>query len=262
MKRSKKVILTMFLITALLITGYFTKQKNLMAYDDFYIRKGYTVKSGDTLFLLSKLFGVSVPNIKNANVLTSNTIYPGEILAVPSSKTLKQILIQKNVYNPGDRISILVDKFDHILTVLLDGQAVKTYHVELGDSGLDDKKVSGDHKTPEGTFYISEMSVLSPADQYLGTRWMRLSYPNVEDARRGLRAGSIDSTTYNEIVTAFNLKKTPPQRTALGGGVGIHGGSTLESGNDWTWGCVGLSNKDVEDIYPNVNIGTQVIIKR
>jgi lipoprotein-anchoring transpeptidase ErfK/SrfK len=54
---------------------------------------------------------------------------------------------------------------------------------------------------------------------------------------------------------------TPPQRTALGGGVGIHGGSTPELGSDWTWGCVGLTNKDVEDFYNYVSNGTKVTIQ-
>lgn len=181
---------------------------------------------------------------------------------IPTSKTLKDILVEKGITDPGDRLTILVDKSDHTLTVMLDGQPVKTYHAEFGDGGMDDKKVSGDHKTPEGTFYISEKSVLSPADKYLGSRWMRLSYPNIEDAQRGLDSGLIDKVTYQEIITAFNQKKTPPQRTALGGGVGIHGGSVPELGSNWTWGCVGLSNKDVEEIYDYIKIGTPVTIKR
>lgn len=160
------------------------------------------------------------------------------------------------------RVTIFVDKSEQLLAIMLDGQPIKTYHAEFGDSGMGDKKISGDHKTPEGTFYVCEKSVLSPADEYLGSRWMRLSYPNIEDGRRGLKTGLIDKATYNEIVTAFNQKKAPPQRTALGGGVGIHGGSVPEFGGNWTWGCVGLSNKDAEEIYDYVSIGTPVIIQR
>jgi lipoprotein-anchoring transpeptidase ErfK/SrfK len=170
---------------------------------------------------------------------------------IPASKTLNK-----------NSVTIFVDKSEQFLTIMLDGQPIKTYHAEFGDSGMGDKKISGDHKTPEGTFYVCEKSVLSPADEYLGSRWMRLSYPNIEDGRRGLKTGLINETTYNEIVSAINQKKTPPQRTALGGGIGIHGGSKPDFGDNWTWGCVGLSNKDAEEIYDYVSIGTPVIIQR
>lgn len=263
MKRNKTLfIFTTFLLLTLLTSFYFPKYQGLMAYEDNSIGKGYNVKPGDSLFDISKMFGISVTDLKKANLLESDTIYPDQVLALPTSKTLKEILMGKGITNPGDRVAILVDKSDHTLTMLLDGQPLKTYHVELGDGGMDAKKVSGDHKTPEGTFYVSEKSVLSPADKFLGSRWMRLSYPNIEDAQRGLDTGLIDKGTYQEIITAFNQKKTPLQRTALGGGVGIHGGSVPEFGSNWTWGCVGLSNKDVEEIYDFIEIGTPVTIKR
>lgn len=180
----------------------------------------------------------------------------------PASRTLHEILLSKGITAPRNRLTIFVDKSEQTLTIMLDGQPIKTYHAEFGDNGMGDKKISGDHKTPEGTFYVSQKSVLSPADKYLGSRWMRLSYPNIEDGWHGLKTGLIDKTTYTEIVSAFSQRKTPPQHTALGGGVGIHGGSVPKFGNNWTWGCVGLSNKDVEEIYDYVSIGTPVIIQR
>jgi lipoprotein-anchoring transpeptidase ErfK/SrfK len=181
---------------------------------------------------------------------------------IPASRTLHELLLSKGITAPGNRITIFVDKSEQTLTIKLDGQPIKTYHAEFGDNGIGDKKIAGDHKTPEGTFYVSEKSVLSPADKYLGSRWMRLSYPNIEDGHWGLKTGLIDKATYAEIISAFNQKRTPPQRTPLGGGVGIHGGSVPEFGHNWTWGCVGLSNKDVEEIYDFVTIGTPVIIQR
>lgn len=177
-------------------------------------------------------------------------------------KSLKQIFLDKDIDPEDAVIKIVVDKSDHTLGIAADGKLMKTYHVELGDGGLGDKNISGDHKTPEGTFYISQRSVLSPADYYLGSRWMELSYPNKEDADRGLKAGIISQETYDDIVSAINNGEIPPQNTALGGGVGIHGGSVASFGSDWTWGCVGLSNKDVEDFFSYIKVGTQVTISR
>lgn len=177
-------------------------------------------------------------------------------------KPLKDILKDRGITLNGSNLKILVDKSDHTLSLYTNGVWLKTYHVELGDGGLADKEISGDHKTPEGTFYASERLVLDPADQYLGSRWMRLNYPNIEDAERGLRQGLIDQRTHDAIVTAINNGQIPPQNTALGGGVGVHGGSTAEMGEDWTWGCVGLENADIEDFYNYVNSQTRIVIQQ
>ena len=155
---------------------------------------------------------------------------------------------------------LVVNKTDHTLTVYA---PIKTYHVELGNNGSGDKLVAGDHKTPEGLYYTTEKLTLNPTDYYLGTRWARLSYPNKEDAERGLREGLINQETYDDIVYAIDNKLTPPQNTALGGGIGIHGGSIPDFGPDWTWGCVGLSNNDAENLFSNyLGVGTPVIIQK
>ena len=175
-------------------------------------------------------------------------------------KRLSTILREKGITSYSG-LSIYVNKSAHTLSILNNGTWLKTYRAEFGDGGSGDKESAGDHKTPEGTFYVTQKSVLNPEDEYLGTRWMRLSYPNIEDASRGLNRELIDPWTYDEIVTAINSGSTPPQYTELGGGVGIHGGDKPSFGSNWTWGCVGLSNKDVEDFYDFIAIGTKVSIE-
>lgn len=220
----------------------------------------YTVKSGDTLYIIALKYGVTVGDLKKSNNLVSDIIYPGQVLVIPSSP-LNIILDKKGIDKYSAKFEILVDKTDHVLTLYVNGVPLKSYHVELGDSGIGDKEVAGDHKTPEGIFYICEKLVISPADQYLGSKWMRLSYPNIEDAERGLRQEIIDRQAYDLVAAAVNGGKIPLQRTGLGGGIGIHGGSTPELGKDWTWGCVGLSNNDVEEFYNYVSVGTKVVIR-
>ncbi len=237
------VILVGILMLTLLISG------NIINLDAAQADSAqHTVQKGDSLYLVSKQYGITVNTLKQANNLTSDTIYIGQTLVIPK--------------NTGDDIKIVVDKSDNTLTLFSGSTEVKTYRADLGDGGLGDKNVAGDHKTPEGTFYITEKSVLTPADEYLGTRWMRLSYPNIEDADRGVNQGIIEQQTYQQIVEAVNKEETPPQRTALGGGIGIHGGTVAEFGANWTWGCIGLSNKDVEEIYNYAQVGTKVIINK
>lgn len=46
--------------------------------------KTYTVKSGDTLYAISKKLNTSVDEIKKANNLTSNILKVGQVLKIPS----------------------------------------------------------------------------------------------------------------------------------------------------------------------------------
>lgn len=223
----------------------------------------YLVKSGDTLSSIAGQYGITASELQWANGMDSDRLTTGQLLVIPTRDTrpFGDILKEKGITNPGKSLVIHVDKTDHELGITWNGTLLKSYHVELSEMGLGDKAVSGDHKTPEGTFYIAEKSVLNPPDQYLGTRWMELSYPNIEDANRGLQQGLISRNVHDQIVAAINSGGIPPQDTALGGGVGIHGGSTPALGKDWTWGCTGLTNKDVEDFYGYVAVGTKVIIQ-
>lgn len=179
--------------------------------------------------------------------------------ASPTSQPLSDILREKGIASPD---KIIIDKSEHTLTLFAGNTRLKSYHVDFGEGGYEDKERAGDRKTPEGNFYVTEKSVLTPSDKYLGSRWMRLSYPNIEDAQRGLKQGIIDQQTYDAIVAAINSGQTPPQRTALGGGIGIHGGEVPEFSDNWTWGCIGLTNGDVEDFFDYITVGTQVTIKK
>ena len=181
---------------------------------------------------------------------------------VKQSKPLREVLREKGVAVPVTEVTIVVDKSAHTLTLYSQGTWLKSYPAAIGDGGDGDKEVAGDHRTPEGTFYICEKAVLDPPDEYLGSRWMRLSYPSIEDAARGLEQQLIDRQTYDAIIAACVGGQTPPQNTALGGGIGIHGGSKPEWGSHWTWGCIGLANSDIEDFYDYVPVGTRVVIQQ
>ncbi|NLV35876.1 MAG: L,D-transpeptidase family protein [Clostridiaceae bacterium] len=227
-----------------------------------YIR--YLVQRGDSLYKISRIYGTSISTIKSRNNLHSDLILTGQTLTIPvaANRSLSQIINANGLTEGQLRLNLVIDKSDKLLTIYQKTTPLKAYHVELGDGGTGDKQIAGDHKTPEGTFYITQKLVLSPADEYLGSRWMRLSYPNIEDASRGLSNGLINKSTYNSIYDAIINGKTPPQNTTLGGGVGIHGGSIDSFGSDWTWGCTGLTNRDVEDFYKYMFVGTKVVIQK
>lgn len=172
----------------------------------------------------------------------------------------KKIKISLPLKNPV----IKVDKSERTL-FLYDGNILaKEYSVSLGYQPDGDKEKEGDGKTPEGEFFISQKAV-NPDKKYLGTRWMRLSYPNRKHAERGLRSKLIKRAAFNEIIKQNSNFDTPLQNTPLGGGIGIHGGSDYVPGGaaiDWTAGCVGLYNEDAEEIYAQVKVGTKVYVYR
>ena len=148
---------------------------------------------------------------------------------------------------------IVVFKSQRQLELYSNGAVVRTYRVGLGLNPVDDKQREGDRATPEGEFYIFTKNPKSSYYLSLG-----ISYPSVEDAERGLRAGLITHAQHNQMVSAIKRKAGPPQYTALGGLIYIHGNG---AGSDWTWGCVALENVNIKELYRSVEIGTPVTIK-
>jgi murein L,D-transpeptidase YafK len=153
---------------------------------------------------------------------------------------------------PIEKPRIVVYKGERKLEFYADEKLLRTYRVGLGFSPVIDKKREGDGATPEGEFYIFVKN--SKSAYYLS---LGVSYPNAEDAERGLRDGLITKAQRDTIVDAIRRKAGPPQYTKLGGLIYIHGHG---SASDWTWGCVALENEDIKELYEAVSIGTPVTI--
>jgi len=147
---------------------------------------------------------------------------------------------------------IVVKKAERKLFLYSNNKIVRTYHVGLGLSPVGDKVREGDRRTPEGDFYIFTKNDKSAFYLSLG-----VSYPNARHAKRGLRDGLITKVQYDAITRALQAKTAPPQNTALGGDIYIHGNG---AGSDWTWGCVALENEDVRELFNAVPVGTPVTI--
>jgi L,D-peptidoglycan transpeptidase YkuD (ErfK/YbiS/YcfS/YnhG family) len=65
--------------------------------------------------------------------------------------------------------------------------------------------------------------------------------PNAASARVSLL-----QVEYDAIIEAINNDRLPPQNTALGGEIYIHGGGI--DGN-WTRGCIALTNEEMETLF-------------
>ena len=116
-----------------------------------------------------------------------------------------------------------------------------------------DKEREGDLATPEGRFYICYRN---PHSQY--HRFLGLSYPNTEDAARGLASGLITQAEHDAIGDAIARRACPPWKTALGGEVGIHGPSPNRT---WTHGCIALTVAEIEQLDALLQLGDEVVIE-
>lgn len=199
---------------------------------------------------------------------TSQVIYksqsPSEKLhlrSVEPDTPLGRIISDQGL-TPDENINLYVNVKDRTMYVNYKDTTLKKYRISYGsrtDEG--NKEKEGDFKTPRGTFYVCTKDVYSPPKGYLGSRWMLLSYPDPGAAKRGLQSGLIEQWIYNEIDQAYSNKSIPPQNTILGSAIGIHGGAKPNLQKDWTAGCVGMYDQDVEEIFEVVKVGTQVVIE-
>jgi murein L,D-transpeptidase YafK len=146
---------------------------------------------------------------------------------------------------------LIITKHNRALIVYDGDEEVMHIPVVLGRNP-GDKGREGDLATPEGAFYICSKN---PDSQYY--RFVGLSYPNLEDAERGLREKLITAGEYEQIRDAIAQKKCPPWKTALGGEVGLHGPCPNVT---WTHGCIAMSIEQIEKLYDLLEIGDEVTV--
>lgn len=81
----------------------------------------HVIKNGDTLWSLSRLYGVSVDEIKKINNLTNDFLTPGKILRIPNSNQIvtseenqESIIAEGSVYTvvPGDTLYSIARKYN------------------------------------------------------------------------------------------------------------------------------------------------------
>jgi murein L,D-transpeptidase YafK len=154
---------------------------------------------------------------------------------------------------------IVVHKADRRLQRFSEGTAVKLgdgldacWPVGLGPAPMGHKYRQGDGRTPEGWYRTSD----KPWSQWYAA--IAVHYPNSHDAQAGRVQGRINKPTERRIQAALAAGKKPLQSTDLGGEILIHG----QGSADWTLGCVGLENPDIEALRASLpkNMQTDVLI--
>lgn len=132
--------------------------------------------------------------------------------------------------------AVIVSKLERRLAVYKNGALIRTFEVGLGFNGLADKRHSGDNATPEGRY-----SIVRKIPSSLYYKALLINYPNEEDRRWFAQE---------------KAKGSIPGNVGIGGDVEIHGGGE----DSLTRGCVSLDNRDMDELYGLVTVGTPVTI--
>jgi murein L,D-transpeptidase YafK len=136
--------------------------------------------------------------------------------------------------------SLVVDKSERKLLVFANKKIIKKYNCGIGSNDIGHKQYQGDNRTPEGKYYITARNEHSTYYKNL-----HISYPNEADKTR------------------CKKNKVKP-----GGEIKIHGYADL-LGNftdrtthySTTWGCVGVSNADMDELFKWVKNGAVILLK-
>lgn len=139
-------------------------------------------------------------------------------------------------YRGPEVTQVIVNKGARKMYLYHHNTVLEEYPIGLGFAPVGDKKVEGDGRTPEGYYMIDKRNPNSDYHLSVG-----ISYPNALDAYE-----------------AALMNQSP------GGDIFIHGGppkgSSAKAGTDWTWGCIALTDKQIEDVYAMVKDGTPILI--
>lgn len=135
-------------------------------------------------------------------------------------------------YEGPDVTFVVVNKAPRTMHLLSNETVLSSYNVDLGFEPVGHKQFEGDGRTPEGLYFIDRRNPRSNFHLSLG-----MSYPNAQD---------------RAFAQAFG--KSP------GGDIFIHGEDHegMSKNKDWTWGCIAVNNKEMEEIYMMVRTGTPI----
>jgi murein L,D-transpeptidase YafK len=153
------------------------------------------------------------------------------VLALP-------VQIRAGEFPVADRV--VVEKSARKLHLMKGGKAFRTFRIALGIRPVGDKEFEGDFKTPEGSYLLDARN---PNSEYFLS--IHISYPDNGD-----------------IYTARERGLDP------GGAIMIHGqpntptrSEAYYSTQDWTNGCIAVSNSDMIDIWLMTEHNTPIDIR-
>lgn len=135
-------------------------------------------------------------------------------------------------YDGPEVTFVVVNKGARRMHLLNNESVLNSYDINLGFAPIGHKQIEGDGRTPEGLYWIDRRNPNSSYHLSLG-----ISYPNARD-----------------MASAEAMGKPP------GGDIFIHGQESplKRDTKDWTWGCISVTNDEMEQVYAMVRDGTPI----
>lgn len=135
---------------------------------------------------------------------------------------------------------VVIEKALRKLHLMRNGKAFRTFKIALGLRPVGDKKKEGDFRTPEGSYYLDSRNQNS--EFFLS---IRVSYPDAADVREANQSG-------NDPGGAIMIHGQPNEPTRS---------ETYYRTQDWTNGCIAVSNSDMIDIWLMTGENTPIEIR-
>jgi murein L,D-transpeptidase YafK len=134
---------------------------------------------------------------------------------------------------------VVVRKSEARLYLESGGKSFASFRASFGSQPVGHKQQEGDERTPEGRYVLDSKNANSAF-----YRSIHISYPNTQDVASAKKRG-----------------------VKPGGQVMVHGQkngfgwlASVAQWFNWTDGCVGLSNKDMNAVWNAVDVGTPIEI--
>lgn len=134
---------------------------------------------------------------------------------------------------------VVVEKSESRLYLQRNGQPFASFRAAFGSRPIGHKQQEGDERTPEGRYVLDSKNVNSAFHKSI-----HISFPNGKD------------------VASAKARGVNP-----GGFIMIHGQKNgfgwlapISKWFNWTDGCVGLSNEDMDFVWSAVDVGTPIEI--
>ena len=153
----------------------------------------------------------------------------------PSAAAVRAPALPERAGAPQVADRILVKKSARRLYLMRGDTPLRTYRIALGYQPTGHKRYQGDGRTPEGRYFIDQRS-----DRSKYRKALRISYPSPTDRLRARVQGNDP-----------------------GGLIMIHG-QPAKSGEkrsgDWTFGCIAVTNMEIDEIWSLTTHGIPVEI--
>jgi murein L,D-transpeptidase YafK len=185
--------------------------------------------------------GLTVTLANTPAVTGATTIRASETVTPPGALAPQRSGRVALLPSPGlpDVDRIVVRKADRRMYLMDGDRIVREYRIELGLNPVGPKERDGDFRTPEGRYYLARRN---PRSNYFLS--IQISYPNDRD-----------------------LQRAHVHHWQTGGSIMIHGlPNRLKSTpwyyqhNDWTDGCIAVSDADMVEIWLLAHDGTPIDI--